>query len=233
MGQFDLPISAYEWMGHLGVALYLGSYGLLQAGVLRGSGYLYTSLNLAAASMVLASLVVSFNLSSALIQVFWIAISIFGLTRLALGNYRARFSEEEKALLAKAFPQMPKAMARRLMNAGNITTLAAGHVFTTEGAPVQNLVFLFDGEVDVLCGGQRINILQSGFIGEMNVLTQGPASATVEATKPSKVFAISCDMLTKIYRKDGDFRAILDASLTEDTHRKLVAANTRLSETPV
>ena len=42
----------------------------------------YTLMNMAAAICVLASLLQSFNLASAMIQVCWIAISLYGLARL-------------------------------------------------------------------------------------------------------------------------------------------------------
>ena len=53
--------------GIAGVAFYLGSYFALQAGFIRGSGYLYAVLNLAASSLVLVSLFNSFNVLSDLV----------------------------------------------------------------------------------------------------------------------------------------------------------------------
>ena len=56
-----------EIAGYIGVGLYLGSYVLLQFGVILGSGSLYSVLNLLAACFVLASLMSAFNMSSAII----------------------------------------------------------------------------------------------------------------------------------------------------------------------
>ena len=71
-----------DTIGLLGVAFYLGSYAALQFGRLDGSSAVYTGLNLAAASCVLVSLASNFNLSSLLIQMFWIGISLYGLFRI-------------------------------------------------------------------------------------------------------------------------------------------------------
>lgn len=76
------PILGYDSVGLIGVILYISSYAALQLGLLQGSGYTYTLMNLAAAILVLVSLMESFNLSSAIIQITWITISIFGLSRL-------------------------------------------------------------------------------------------------------------------------------------------------------
>jgi hypothetical protein len=71
-----------ELAGLAGFALYMGSYALLNAGLLDGRSYGYAAMNLAAAVCVLVSLTEAFNLASALIQAAWIAISLFGLVRL-------------------------------------------------------------------------------------------------------------------------------------------------------
>ena len=73
---------AYELAGFAGVAFYILAYALLQFGLLKGSGYVYTALNLAAAILVLVSLTAHFNLYSAMIQIFWITLSVIGLARL-------------------------------------------------------------------------------------------------------------------------------------------------------
>src|SRR6056297_2798140 len=79
-----IPSVLFEWAGYAGVALCIGAYAALQGGIIRGSGYLYAALNLAAASLLLVSLVESFNLPAALVQVCWIAISTFGILRVFL-----------------------------------------------------------------------------------------------------------------------------------------------------
>ena len=68
--------------GVSGMLLYVASYAGLQMGVLRGETLAYPALNLAAAALVLTSLSVDFNLASALIQIMWIGISVFGLCRI-------------------------------------------------------------------------------------------------------------------------------------------------------
>lgn len=80
----DVGFDVYAVFGFLGIAFYLGSYAALQLGYLNGQGGLYAVLNLIAASSVLISLTAAFNLSSAVIQIFWIFISIIGLIRIYL-----------------------------------------------------------------------------------------------------------------------------------------------------
>lgn len=72
-------VNIYTLIGLVGVVAYIGSYALLQLKLLDGNGVPYTVANLAAASMVLISMVEQFNLASALIQIAWIGFGVVGL----------------------------------------------------------------------------------------------------------------------------------------------------------
>ncbi len=69
----------FDAIGVAGFALYVLNYGLLTVQRLKSEQVAYFVLNWLAASLVLIGLMASFNLASALIQVFWIAISTVGI----------------------------------------------------------------------------------------------------------------------------------------------------------
>lgn len=223
-----MPPQFYETAGLLGVVLYLGSYAALQLGLIRGNSRTYTLLNLAAASFVLISLLTEFNLASAMIQISWIVISITGLTRMWLLHRRLRFSDEERELLQTQFPDLSLSSARSFLDAGNWLDLPEGYELLHEETPVSNLFYLASGDVDVASGSQHLAVVSGGFLGEINILPGTPASATVTAMTPLRVFSISRNALRRLRQSDSDFRIALDSSLNKDTGRKLVAANARL-----
>lgn len=220
---------AFNAAGLAGVVLYLSSYALLQAGLLRGSGYAYALLNLCAASLVLISLTVAFNMSSAIIQASWIIISVMGIARLAIMNSRVRFSPEERAMRDHVFPDMPPPIARRFLSRGTWMDAEAGAVLTEEGKPVANMYYLANGAAKVSSGGQAIGRIESGLVGEMNVLAGGDASATVRIASPSRLFVVSGASLRRLTARDPDFRILLENGMSRDTGRKLMRANARLS----
>lgn len=223
-------LSPQRIAGIAGVALYLASYGLLQAGILRGASYAYAVLNLVAAALLLVSLTADWNLASALIQISWIVISLAGILRIFLLNHRIRFNAEEQALADDVlFPDMPRPLARRLLDRGTWMDAAPGLVLTEEGAPVERLVYLGRGEAEVIAGGCRVATLRRGFIGEMNVLGAGPASATVRLSRDSRLFAVPGQTLRRMAGADAEFRLHLERRLHEATRRKLVEANRRVA----
>ena len=80
----------YQWhdlLGNLGVLLIIGSYFWMQVGRISGQDPLYSIVNAVGAALVLISLYFDFNLSAALIESFWLIISILGLF---LGSRKGR-----------------------------------------------------------------------------------------------------------------------------------------------
>ncbi len=65
----------FEIIGVAGFGLYVMNYTLLTFHRLHSHDALYFGINLVAVACVLAGLLVSFNLASALIQLFWVVIS--------------------------------------------------------------------------------------------------------------------------------------------------------------
>jgi hypothetical protein len=75
-----LPFYFFETIGVIGFFLYVLAYTLLTLRVLQGDSVKYFALNLLAAMCVLIGLMASFNLASALIQLFWVVMSLVGIT---------------------------------------------------------------------------------------------------------------------------------------------------------
>jgi hypothetical protein len=73
---------SYAWhdlAGNLGVATILGAYLLLQMQRIDARGPAYSLLNALGAGLVTVSLLVDFNLSALVLEVAWLAISLYGL----------------------------------------------------------------------------------------------------------------------------------------------------------
>ena len=74
-----LPTEVFDAIGVAGFGLYVLTYSLLTFDRLQSNQISYFILNGIAATMVLVSLISAFNLASALIQIFWIAISVIAI----------------------------------------------------------------------------------------------------------------------------------------------------------
>jgi hypothetical protein len=90
----DWSLTWPDAVGFLGVALLLGAYAALQFRRLSADDPWYSGLNAAAAALITVSLLYSFNAASFVIEVFWFAISVYGLWR-ALRLRRERRADQK------------------------------------------------------------------------------------------------------------------------------------------
>lgn len=66
-------------IGVIGTILLITAYFLLASQRIKGDSYTYLIMNAIAATLILYSLFYYFNLASFIIEIFWIAISIYGI----------------------------------------------------------------------------------------------------------------------------------------------------------
>lgn len=218
-----IPAEVANTIGLFGVSVYLGSYALLQLGILRGQSYSYAALNLLAASSVLFSLIPAFNLSSALIQVSWIIISVVGMTRLYLMTKLARDTEEEARFVAAQLPDLPRHLARKFLNAGDWSDMPVGTVLTIEGKPVARLVYLSEGQIEISVNDEFIGYSSNpSFIGELSFSEGGPATATAVVSKPSRCFSIDADKLRHFLKRNPEISFALTTSFFANVKEKFL-----------
>lgn len=221
-----MTLTFWSASGLLGVTLYLAAYGALQLGLIRGSSLIYTLLNLTAACAVLVSLTEAFNLSSALIQGSWIALSLIGLARLAWRHSQTRFSDEDQRFLSRHFATLPPHLARKFITLGRWQSVSAGTVLTRQGAPVHELIYIASGSASVRAHGAEVAALGPGaLIGEMTVMHGGAATADVEITAPTRLFALPRATLIREVEADHDFALAIAGALQIEAQRKIDTAN--------
>jgi hypothetical protein len=71
----------HDFAGSAGVILIVGAYLMLQLEHSSSNDLPYLLANALGAALILLSLFVEFNLSAFLMELFWLAISVFGLYR--------------------------------------------------------------------------------------------------------------------------------------------------------
>jgi hypothetical protein len=76
-----MELAWYDGVGLLGTGMILLAFALLQAGRLSGTGLAYQLLNLFGAAGILVSLLGTFNLSVFLLEIAWVAVSLYGIVR--------------------------------------------------------------------------------------------------------------------------------------------------------
>ena len=217
-------MSWFDIAGFIGVGLYIGSYGALQVGLLRGDSYTYALVNGVAAACILLSLAEAFNLSSAIIQVTWISISLVGVIRLYIINSRLRFTEDEQFFLDRAMPGLSKIDARKFLDISHAIDGEEGVQLTQQGEPIKHLIYLVDGEARVFSGGVEVATVGSGnYIGDVTYLMGEPATATVKLATAARYLSFEAENLRKFLERNATVRRQLEESAADNLRKKLTA----------
>ena len=76
-----MSFGVLDLTGLIGAVLLMIAYLMLQLNKLSSDGLAYSLVNAIGASLIVVSLLVNFNLSAFIIEVFWILISFVGIYR--------------------------------------------------------------------------------------------------------------------------------------------------------
>jgi hypothetical protein len=164
------------------------------------------------------------------VTVMWetmlVAVNIVQLLILHWGNLRARFSDDETALLSRHLPGLARGEARGLLDAGEWIRVTPGALLAEEGRPVDHLSYLAGGTASVILGGTTVSRCGEGdFIGEMTALTGLPATASVRAETECLVWRIAAPRLREILRRRDRLEREVDAAFARNYRQKLLAMN--------
>jgi len=69
----------YDFVGSLGVGIIIFTYIALQIGKIRSESLVYSLFNALGASLIIVSLLYSFNFPAFIVEFFWLLISLFGI----------------------------------------------------------------------------------------------------------------------------------------------------------
>ena len=97
------------------------------------------------------------------------------------------FTPDEQEMYATVFQEFSPVELIKLLRIGQWREVDADQTLIEEGQKVDQIVFIFNGQAEVLSNGQRINYLKDGaFIGEMELTKDRPAVATVKTISSTR-----------------------------------------------
>ncbi|MGX9353020.1 Crp/Fnr family transcriptional regulator [Shimia sp. W99] len=166
------------------------------------------------------------------VGVFWQSLLVIvNLAELAIlwrNDRRAVFSEEENSFRAQFLLAMSPGQARRFLDLGRWEDLPEGRVLTVEGVQPEFLCYLSDGEVAVHTDGRLVRVVGGGhFIGEMSLIGEEVAAATVILQTPARVWRIERAKVVRLRQTNHATMAVLEAAFARDMRAKLMFQNAR------
>ena len=148
------------------------------------------------------------------------------LALLLLARQRARFSEEEERMVAHGLAGLDRAQARHLLDQGMWIDGKPGEVLTRENQPVSHLFYLSAGAAQVTNGGRWIATVGAPtFFGEITVLDESGATATVTLEGEGRFWCVPAGELRLFLRENPALRGALENCFIGTLTQKLRAAN--------
>ncbi len=220
----------YTVIGLFGVCVYLVAYTCLQMGLVSGQSYIYASMIVVGAGSILVSLADDFNLPTAVIQIAFITISLAGMLRLYITENHIVFTPEEHQFLTSKFPNLSKSLSKRLLDAGLWADRGENSVIAREGEQLDALTYIATGEAVVSVNGTLISQLDDdSLVGELTVLDDTPATATVILSRPSRCFQIDKAAFRQLALRYPELHAAFAHSSVSEMKRRILSRDAEMT----
>ncbi|MEC7763283.1 MAG: cyclic nucleotide-binding domain-containing protein [Pseudomonadota bacterium] len=172
---------------------------------------------------------------SNVVGVFWegllIVVNVVQISLLWHRDRRAKFSDEERRMIARYFRGGTPGLRRALFDYGDWTDVEPGYRLTRQGQKPNWLTYISTGEARYAVNGVMLGEIGPGhFVGEMSMLGEEAASADVFIDQPARVWRIERDKLDRLQESNPDLFGLVAAAIALDLRAKMVHTNTRALE---
>lgn len=169
------------------------------------------------------------------VVIFWeavfVLVNLVQLLLLEIQNRRARFSNDEERFIKAALPGVERAHCRKLLALAIHEDVEVGAELTTEGEPVQRLLFILEGAISIEKQGKIVGVCgHDDFLGELGFMLGTNASATAVVANSVRCLSFKFGPLRALLEKDPGLRHALEASFNRNVMGKLVKANASSEE---
>ena len=214
-----MPLTLLDVVGHLSFGFTALSFLMRDMILLRG---------LAIVSGVLGVAYNYYAFDEPWLVIFWLTvfllINVVRVVMLILERRSVSFSEEQRELYQTIFRQFAPVEFMKIMRLARWQDCAEGAILAEQGAVLDELKLIYNGEVAVERGGRQVARSRDGtLIGEISYVSQGAATATVRAVRPTRYLAWPVDDLRRLLKRNPTMDIAMGTVFHADLARKLEA----------
>jgi CRP-like cAMP-binding protein len=168
---------------------------------------------------------------SAIWEVIFVAVNLGQLCLHAYRNRVSRFSPDERAFREAVVPLLEPAQARKLLDLGQWREAAADTTLIEHGELASHMLFIAAGELAIRVGDTVVGRCGAGALsGEISVLTNMPATATVTTRTVTRYLAFERHALHQLMRREPEVEHAIDQCFRTGMRQKLAEANQALAD---
>ncbi len=159
-------------------------------------------------------------------NLFFISLNIYHVVKIIFGNRRLKLTNKEDELYRMSFSQLNPIEFAKLIRIGEWKKAPSGSIIVEQGQEMEDLMMIYNGRVDVLANGKKVNELKDGqFIGEMSYLTNKPASANIVAMHDTEYVCWKQKVLKDLLKRNPSLIFSLQAAMGLQLTNVLIAKN--------
>jgi hypothetical protein len=163
-------------------------------------------------------------------DLIFILINLYQLYRLVKDRLALRLPEGDRELLRSVLTGLDDSQIARLLSAGAFHDLANGTTLAMENEALKTMSFICSGRARVMIGGREVSRLEKGsFVGEVALLTDKPATATVIAEDDMRALAFDGNVLRQFFHKETEVAGLIYQLLGRELANKIKVSNTLLA----
>jgi CRP-like cAMP-binding protein len=134
-----------------------------------------------------------------------------------------KFTDEELALHAKVFKDMPKSAFRKLLNIAGQEDLPTDFVMVHQNTMIDKLALISDGLAKIEVDDIIVSYVRNGqFVGEMSFLSGNLTTATVTTIDETRCLLWDKEQLRELMKKDIEVETSLRMVFNSDLLSKLL-----------
>jgi len=154
---------------------------------------------------------------------FYIIVNGWQFTMLYRERRNLKFTDEELALHAKVFKNMPKTAFRKLLNIAGYEDLPNDFVMIHQDTTVDKLALISDGLAKIQVDGTIVSYVRNGqFVGEMSFLSGNLTTATVTTIDETRCLLWDKAQLRELMKKDIEVEASMQMVFSSDLLSKMM-----------
>jgi hypothetical protein len=165
-----------------------------------------------------------------MIAVFWNGVFIItNLYHIAVIIYEKRpvkMSSKEKELYETMFRGLSPVEFLKIIKVAEWKEFKSPLPIITQGKPVNNLILIYNGAVDVLVNDKKVAELKDGqFVGEMSFLTEKPATATCKVAHTTECLVWPQKEFKDLLKRNPSLYFTIQSLLSEQVSNNLVSSS--------
>lgn len=154
---------------------------------------------------------------------FYILVNGYQFTMLYRERRNLKFTDEELALHAKVFKDMPKSAFRKLLNIAGQEDLPTDFVMVHQNTMIDKLALISDGLAKIEVDDAIVSYVRNGqFVGEMSFLSGNLTTATVTTIDETRCLLWDKEQLKELMKKDIEVETSLRMVFNSDLLSKLL-----------